>query len=132
MYTLAVHADASDDLVTLAKTEPAKAARIVTVLQEIQHDQDLLDALTAQNYGAYGAQPIHVTKIEKFWHQGADIWRLKIWDLEAQGIKQRVIYAFLPQKRKYFVLGVVPRKHAYDTNHPRIQRLLKAYEDLVS
>jgi hypothetical protein len=132
VYTLAVHADAKEDLDLLRKQDPATAARIVAVLQEIQSDQGLLDALTAQDYGAYGSKPIHVTKVQKLWQAGADIWRLKIWELENQGIRQRIIYAYLPRKGAYFVLGVIPRSHAYDTTHPRIRRIIETYEDLVS
>ena len=132
MYTLVVHADAKADLEEIWEAAPRAAARIVVVLDEIQSNQDLLDALTEHDFGAYGLKEFHVSKISKFWHAGLDLWRFKIWDLEEQKLRYRIVYAYESRKRRYYVLGILPRATSYDINDQRVQRILKAYEDLVA
>ena len=132
MYSLLIHSDARADLEEIWKKAPHAAARIVAVLEEIQSDQELLDALTDQDFGAYGLKEFHVSKISKFWHSGLDLWRFKIWDLEDLKLRYRIVYAYDAKRRRYYVLGILPRATSYDSNDSRVQRILKAYEDLVA
>jgi hypothetical protein len=131
VYKLLIHDDAREELEELWRTVPRVAARITALLQEIQGSQELLDALTVHDFGAQGLQSFHVSKISKFWYSGLDIWRFKVWDLEEQRLKFRVVYAYEAKSQRYYVLGILPRAIAYDTNDPRVKRILKAYEDLV-
>ena len=128
-YSIEIHEDAWDDLEELwedPRTEEAAAA-IDVLLQEIECDQDLLDALTAHDYGAYETKPIHVSKWVEYWRTGADIWRLKIWALEKIRLQYRIVYAYEIKKQKYHVLAIVPRDFKYDTNHPVSLRIMAVY-----
>lgn len=132
MYSLVVHADAKADLEEIWEAAPRAAARINVVLEEIESNQGLLDSLTDQDFGAYGLKEFHVSKISMFWHTGLDLWRFKIWDLEEQKLRYRVVYAYESRRQRYYVLGILPRATSYDINDKRVQRILKAYEDLVA
>lgn len=99
-------------------------------LQEVQGDQHLLDMLTAQNYGSDRAEKFHVTKWVQQQRRGRNLWRLKIWDLESQGIRYRVVYALDPRIQRYYILGIVHRNFDYDESDPRTRRILAEYDTL--
>jgi mRNA-degrading endonuclease RelE of RelBE toxin-antitoxin system len=131
VYSLVVHEDAEDDLEGLWKNDAQAAARISVLLEELEGgDQDLLDALTVHDYGAYRSKDYHVSKISKYWDKGIDLWRLKIWELEDLRLRYRIIYAYKPGAQRYYVLGILPREHSYDSSDPRVQRVLQAYNDI--
>lgn len=128
-YSIQIHEDAWDDLERLwadPHTEEAAAA-IDVLLQELECDQDLLDALTVHGYGTNKTKPIHVSKWVEYWRTGADIWRLKIWELEKIRLNYRIIYAYEIKKQRYHVLAVVPREFDYDTEHPISRRIMAIY-----
>ena len=127
---LFIHDDAIADLKTLRQTEPKAAAMIVALLEALKGDPNLLDRLTQHDYGAYHSADFHVSKWQEQWRQGRDLWRLKVWNLEDQGLRYRVVYAFMPQKQRYHVLAIAPREFDYDSNHPLSQRILRAYQAL--
>lgn len=99
-------------------------------MEELKGDPDLLDRLTQHDYGAHQSADFHVSKWQAQWRQGRDLWRLKIWDLEDQGLRYRVVYAFMPQKQHYHILAIAPREFDYDSNHPISRRILRAYTSL--
>jgi len=127
---LFVHTDAEDDLEALWDEAPDAAARITVLLQELEGNQDLLDRLTQHDFGAYRAADFHVSKWVEQWRKGKDLWRLKVWDLEEKGVKYRIVYAFVPGKGHYHMLGIVPRGFNYEADHKLTRRILAAYEDL--
>jgi mRNA-degrading endonuclease RelE of RelBE toxin-antitoxin system len=127
---LFIHEDAAADLSKLRQTELQAAAKIVALLEELKGNPDLLDRLTQHDYGAYHTADFHVSKWEAQWRRGRDLWRLKVWVLEDQGLRYRIVYAFIPQKRHYHILAIAPREFDYDANHPISQRILRAYESL--
>lgn len=51
-------------------------------------------------------------------------------DLENEGMRYRIVYAFVPGKGHYHVLGIVPREFNYDAGHQITRRILAAYEVL--
>ena len=130
MTRLLIHSDAKTDLLQLAQSEPKPAARLIVLLQEVQSDKELLDMLTAHNFGSDERELFHVSRWEEHWHEGKDIWRLKFWELEHQGIPYRVIYALRRGTGNHYVLAVAHRDFNYDPNHPTTQRILRAYEEL--
>lgn len=132
MYTLAVHRDAEGDLEEIWNSAPDAAAIIVALLQEIKNDQNLLDALTAHDFGVHESKRFHVSKWLQFWNRGIDLWRIKLWDLERKGLAFRIIYAYETGLQRYYVLGIFRRDFNYDTSDPRVQRVLAAYGDLTS
>ena len=132
MYRLFIHADAESDLERLWETEPEAAARITVLLEAIEADQRQLDQLTEHGFGTDGAGAFNVSKWHRQWNLGHDLWRLKAWDLEKVRMRYRVVYAFVPGKRHYHVLAVLPRAEVNydDPNDPITGRILRAYADL--
>ncbi len=130
MYKLLVHQDAAQDLEELWNTSEQAAARIAALLQEIQCDQTLLEALTDDDFGAYGFKKFHVKKWLHFWNKGFNLWRLKVWDLENSGLPYRIVYAYKVGRQQYYVLGIIHRNFNYDPNHPFTRRILRAYDSI--
>lgn len=130
MPRLLIHSDAKTDLLQLAQSEPKLTARLIVLLQEVQSDKELLDMLTAHNFGADGRELFHASHWQQHWHQDKDIWRLKFWELDRQGLPYRLIYALKRGTGNHYVLAVAHRDFNYDPNHPTTQRILRAYEEL--
>ena len=130
MLQLFIHVDAKVDLERLWKEAPKAAARLAALLEELEGNQDLLDRLTQHDFGNYGTADFHVSKWIDQWNRGRDLWRLKVWDLEDKGLQYRVVYAFMPGKSQYHVLGIVSRDFDYDPNHELSRRIIAAYENL--
>ena len=130
MYTLLIHQHAEDDLESLWVTDPTTAASIEVLLEEIQGDQTLLDALTIDDFGSNQTEDFNVRKWQHFWKRGKDLWRLKIWDLEKSNQRYRVIYAYDVKQHCYQVLAVVPRSFDYDPASPISKRIIEDYKDL--
>lgn len=130
MIALVVHDHAYADLEALWAERPKAAGRIAALLEELDGDPDLLDRLTQHDYGANHSADFHVSKWQEHWRKGRDLWRLKVWDLEDQRLRYRIVYAFIPGKQRYHVLAIAPREFNYDTSHPISQRILRAYKEL--
>ena len=131
MTKLFIHDDAKYDLSAMIKNGLVKAvAEIVALLEQLASDDDLLDRLTQHGFGKRGVNDFYVGKWLEQWRQGKDLWSMKIWDLEDNGLKYRIIYAFIPQKQHYHVLGILPREFNYDAGHELTQRIIRAYEEL--
>jgi hypothetical protein len=127
---LLLHSDAETDLFQLAQSEPKLAARLIVLLQEVQSDGELLDMLTVHDFGADQRELFHVSRWEEHWRQDKDIWRLKFWELDHQGLPYRVIYALKRGTGEHYVLAVAHRDFNYEPNHPTTQRILRTYEEL--
>lgn len=125
-----VHDHAKADLCALWLSDPAAAAKIEAVLQELQGNQDLLDRLTQNDFGRAGRDAINVRAIENQRQAGNNLWRLKVWSLEGRGQTYRVIYAFIPATRHHYVLGVMPREIDYDRDDAFIRRVEAVYDEL--
>jgi len=130
VYRLFVHAAAQRDLDAIGETDPETADEIYVLLQEIKGSQVLLDSLTRKDFGLTREEAFHVDRWVRQQQQGRNLWRLKFWDLEAVGIRHRVIYALDPRNSRYYILAVLPRNIAYDERHPRVQELLAVYDRL--
>lgn len=130
LIRLFVHVDAETDLEKLWAVAPKAAARIGVLLEELKGNQDLLDRLTQHDFGDHRSADFHVSKWLDLWNKGKDLWRLKVWDLEDKGLRYRVVYAYLPGKSQYHVLGIVSREFDYDPRHELSRRIIAAYENL--
>ena len=130
MYTLYIHKHAEEDLDQLWIADPVAAASIDVILEEIQNDQKLLDALTIENFGSSKSEDFHVGKWQHFWQRGKDIWKLKIWALEQTNQRYRVVYAYSVKEHYYQILAVVPRSFNYDPASEISKRIIKDYDDL--
>jgi len=126
--SIVLHRGARADLETLWDEDPDAAGAIYALLQEIKGNQALLDALTTHDFGAQGTKRFHVSEWTAQQRKGRNLWRLKVWELDEQGIRYRVVYAFDPRIRRHFVLGIVDRDFNYDESDPRTRRILEAYD----
>jgi hypothetical protein len=128
VFTLSVAPEALQDLEGIWSISKIAAARIQALLEQIKVDQRLLDVLTVHDFGAYESAPFSVSKVQSQWNTGRDLWRLKLWDLEAQKLPYRVIYAYEIRRQRYHVLGVIHRKgFNYEPDHPFTRRILRSY-----
>lgn len=136
-YALHVHEEAKEDLREIRAVDPKTAADLVVFLEEFRGDQDLLDRLSQHGFedpcNPEWILKISVSRWQRQWNRGRNLWRLKNLDLEEDGLKYRVIYAFLPVKHMYVVLGIFLRSSFdYDNlSDPRVQRVLASYDELV-
>ena len=131
MSKLFIHDDAKRDLLTTVKSHSIEAvAKIAALLEELAGDEDWLDRLTQHGFGKRGVDPFNISQWFEQQRQGNNLWRLKAWDLEEKGLEYRIIYAFIPTKHHYHVLGILPRKFNYETGQELTQRVLRAYEEL--
>lgn len=130
MRSIVLHRGAQADLEALWDEDSDAAAAIYALLQEVKGNQALLDVLTTHDFGAHGTNRFHVSEWTAEQRKGRNLWRLKIWELEDQGIRYRVVYAFDPRLHRHFVLGIVDRDFNYDESDSRAQRILAAYDRL--
>lgn len=129
-YQLCMSADAEADLEGLFETDETAAAVIAVLLEELQSDDDMLDALTAHGYVRRSDPAFDVSKWFEHWNRGVNLWRLKPITPSGRTSPYRVIYAFVPQLRRYVVLGIVPRNFEYAPDHPLTERILNAYSEI--
>ncbi len=136
-YALHVHDHAKGDLRAIRREDEKTAADLLVFLQEFEGDQDLLDRLSQHGYeDPYNADWVLKISVSKWlgqWRQKRNLWRLKNLDLEEDGLRYRVIYAYLPKKQVYVVLGIFPRANFDydDLGDPRVQRILASYDELA-
>lgn len=130
MARLLIHPEAKEDLKRLVETDRRLAARLLALLQEVQGDPQLLAMLTVQDFGADQRELFHAGRWQEYWQQGMDLWRLKFWELEHQGIAYRVVYALKRGTGEHHVVAIVHRSFDYDPSHPITRRILRAYDDL--
>lgn len=127
-YSLVVHKEAEADLEALWATDEAAAALVTVLLEELEGDQVLLDALTDHKFKRDTDPRFDVSRWESFWHQGKDLWRLRPYFEFGNGPSCRVIYAYLPKRRRYCVLAIVPRDFDYDPQHSITRRIIASYD----
>ncbi|MGD9878554.1 MAG: hypothetical protein AB7U95_00310 [Reyranella sp.] len=130
VYSLVIARAALQDLADIGRSDPDTEDLILTLLQEANGSQTILESLTVKDFGLARDQAYHVDVWVAQQQQGRNLWRLKIWDLEDLGIRYRIVYALDPRISRYFVLAVLPRDFDYDERHPRVQQLLATYDGL--
>ena len=131
MPSLAVHRDAADDLQSIkARGEIADYGALVAFLHQAKVDPERLTTLAEDWFGEDNSADYSVRKIVSMHQRGKRIWRVKVLTLKGMAVNYRVLYAFDRQRQVFYVLGIPSRDFAYDTNHPRIQRLIAVYDAL--
>lgn len=130
MTALFLHDHARGDLDELWEKDEVAAADIEVFLQEAAESNEILESLTDHDFGEYGTEPYHVNKWQEMWRQRIDLWRVKLWSLEGQGIQYRIIYAYIVGESNFYVLAIAPRSFNYDRNHDLTKRILADYADL--
>jgi mRNA-degrading endonuclease RelE of RelBE toxin-antitoxin system len=129
VIVLALHPDAQADLDGLA---PRDKALLMVCLEELESDPDLADNLLDDGYDETGAGTYGPKKWIRFYRQGIDIWRLRLWKAEAAGLNYRVFYAYLPKQLRFYVLAIVPRNQVDydDPSHHLAIRIRAAFDAL--
>lgn len=128
---LAIHCDAADDLQSIkARGEHADHGAILAFLQQAKADPALLATLAEDWFGEDGSADYTIRKVVSLHQRGKRLWRVKVLTLKGMAAGYRVLYAFDQRQQVFYVLGIPPRKIAYDHTHPRIQRLVAVYDGL--
>lgn len=129
MFTLSLTDEAREDLDKLwDRGEGKEAARIEAFLEQAESDRKIQDSLLDHEYdnGVYS-----VKRWQAFWKKGHDIWRVRILDSPVVSRKYRVIYAYDPNCRRFYVLGVLNRDFNYERTDPRTERIFRTYQNLI-
>jgi len=131
MPRLIVHETAKGDLVKIRTKDPDAAADILTFLQEVEGDLDLLDRLTDRDFASERVESIDwIRSLQK---SGLNVWRCKLYALESSHVlPYRIIYAFDRKTHNIWILAIAPRKELqnYDVDNPYIQRAATSYQSL--
>jgi hypothetical protein len=130
VYKLQVAKRALQDIEEIYSRDRVGAARIRAILQEVNGSQRLLGALTSRDFGLAKDEKFHVSAWQAQQKQGRNLWRMKVWDLEAQHLRYRIVYALDPRNSCHYVLAVLEREFDYDDTHPRVRELLELYDRL--
>ncbi|WP_313224344.1 hypothetical protein [Pseudoxanthomonas mexicana] len=133
--SLKVSGPANADLVRVAGGNDTLLATLKVYLSELKDDQALLKKLLENKYGklTYNERFTHrigVGRIGEFWNEqpSRDLWSLKFWDVENQGIKLRFVYMYLRRRGWFIVLAVAPRSWNYDPADPLSARIRADYD----
>lgn len=127
---MSVCEDAEADLDALYANDEDSAALIDVFLQEAAASQEMLDRFTCQGYRNYGGDfDFDIKRWEKLWSSHA-LWRARLFYIENGAANYRIIYAFHPGERRYYILGIVPREFDYEPSHPLSQRIVACYNEL--
>lgn len=128
---LAIHADAANDLQSIkARGDIVDHGTILAFLQQAKSDSALLETWAEDWFGEDSLATHSVRKIMSMHQRGKRLWRLKVLTVKGLTTGYRVIYAFDRHAQVFYVLGIPPRDIAYDSTHPRIQRLVDVYDSL--
>ena len=131
MTRLILHPDAVEDLLAIkASGAVADFGVILAFLQQAKQDAALLETLAEHWFGEDGTANHTVSRVAFLHQRGKRVWRLKVLTLKGLAVGYRLLYAFDKPSKTFFILGVPPRDIAYEEHHPRIQRLIAAYDRL--
>ena len=133
LYRLEISEDAVDDLRQVYLKSNASGAVIEAILEELEAgNQGLLEILLEHGSVRREQPSFDIQKWVVLWDAGFELWRLKPFVRPLTPSQFRVIYAYVPSKRLYVVLGIVPRSFGYDPTNALSVRILRAYAELAS
>ncbi|MFC0677493.1 hypothetical protein ACFFGH_06470 [Lysobacter korlensis] len=125
------------DLPRIKAKDPVAAAAIAAALSEFEANPKGCDFLLQQMYGEKANRRPHhrfgARWLDKWFIHGRPkraIWRFKVWKLESQGKKYRVVYGYFAAagQRRIIVLGVFERSWNYANGHPYTVRVLADFD----
>lgn len=129
-YSLSIHEDAEQDIDDLYEIDEEGAAAIDVFLEEAATSQEILDCFTVQDYRSYSdGLEFDITRWKSLWKDCA-LWRARLFNVPGVAATHRIVYAFHPNERRYYILGIVPRDFDYDHQHPFTKRIVSAYREL--
>lgn len=130
-YTVRIQPEAEADLERIWHRDSGSAAFIATALSELECDQDLLDRLNQHGHchRGSGTRGLGVSRWQRLFPQGYDIYRVKFFELERRGRKYRIIHSFDPSTHTFDILAILPREDINydDPSHPTTIRILDTY-----
>jgi hypothetical protein len=131
LYRLFISDEAREDLDAIWQVDPAAAAAIKVLLDELRGSQALLNDLTT--HGLEVELPAGRFDIKK-WHKqqrrGRNLFRIRAWRPNGAAINYRIVYVLELGTRRYYVLGIHRRNvlNYDDENSHAVQRILAAYD----
>ena len=128
MVRFAIDEGVYEDLALINQSDPKAVGRVLSVLQQLETDDDLKDRLLQQ--GTWFG-PFHILLIES--QRKRNFWRLKTIDSDDAFFGYRIIYAFRPvgagNRIPWIrVMAVIPRSDAYNEQHRSFQRAIQRYD----
>jgi len=134
-YVLCIDEDAEADLEQIAEFDETSAVNLALFLEELGGDLNLLERLLEHGYEEHFSVDwvanFSVSRWQAQWNAGHNLWRLKELNLEDEGFRYRLIYAFFPKLKHFRVLGVFPRNEFnYESSNPRTVRVMERYHQL--
>lgn len=131
MYRIAIDCDAQQDINRIRRDRhPNISQKLIAFLQEASASDVIQTHLLKHDEVGRYEDGINVQKWLSQHNQGNGLWRVKLHELEDVGIRYRIIYAYVPEYRAIFILGVVKRDDFdYDNDNNAInQRIRNAYQ----
>lgn len=134
-YTLVVHDNAVDSLRRIGVTNGRHKLRLAEYLRQLRSDEFLLGKMLEHDFDVdkYGRSTVRkwrsIQNREKL-----PVWRLRDFDLEADGINYRFIYLYYFRDRTHYLLEVVPKcqlkdEDYDDPNNPIRKRIIAIIRD---
>lgn len=129
-FSIQLHPDAQVDINGLLRTHYLEATRILATIQQCKADRSLFDKLSSVQY-ASDEDRIDIHRWERLHKLGVEVWRFKVLDLERDGKRYRIFYAY-SDKLTVWILAIQPRdKVDYDDpDHSFAHRIERAVASL--
>ena len=108
------HKHAKEDLDKLWENNPAAAAEIQVLIEELQRDPDAIDKLTTRGDNNVGGATINVKDWKSMRLKG-NVWRFRAIDTPATGY--RVIYIYHWESRHLCFLAIADKDNFDYDNH---------------
>lgn len=102
-----LHKHAAEDLRQLKVADPAAAAAVMVVLEQIEADPKAIDKLTSHGDNFFGAVRLGVKQWQASKGQ-ANLWRFRVFDSPAT--VYRVVYGYHWQTKQICIFAVVHKE----------------------
>jgi hypothetical protein len=131
VFRLSIHEDAVADLQAIWAAGDARSFGVIRMfLQLAKSDQQILESLASDFFGFDGVSNFNVRKWIAQQNRGRNLWRVRLCDIKGLDVPHRILHAFNPANRTYYVLAIMDRGINYDESSTRIRRLLAVYDSL--
>lgn len=107
MININVHENAVKDILALRSADKHAAAIVLSTLEQLKADPDVIDKLTTFGSNNIGSVRLGVKRWESMRHR-ANLWRFRVFDTPATNY--RVIYGYHWQTRQLCILAVVHKE----------------------
>lgn len=117
---LCIHEDAVSDLRSIRNNDAPAFGPLVALMEQLRNDKALADKLLEHDFGANRKGTVGVKQWRSVYQvvERLPVWRLRAWELEAQGLAYRVFYIYNWRQKSFHVLAIVPR-NGFDYDDPQ-------------